>query len=120
MDFTRVLCLVGLVHSCSQCFGSLQIPRLLRRLLFRPLGIPGGQAHTGSSGCTAGSLAAVVLSAAQGTQLLGKKPTRGTRLLLPLPVLPPAEMGFLCVETVWLLQGVDQHSKQAYLSPFCG
>lgn len=45
-----------------------------------------------SSGCMSGSLAAL-LSAAQGTQLLGKA-SQGTSLLLSLPALPPAQMGF--------------------------
>lgn len=55
-----------------------------------------------SSASVAGSLAAV-LSPAQGTQLLGKA-TKIRELPLSLPAPPPVDMGFLGVETVWLLE----------------
>lgn len=46
------------------------------------------------------------------------KSNQDTWLLLSLPALHPAEMGSLCVETAWLLQGVDCHSQQACLPLF--
>lgn len=116
LDFTCVLSFVGLAYSCSQRFGSMQTPSLSWET-FVPAKHP---CRTGTHEffCLYGRQPGSCVECSPRYPAAGKS-NQDTRLLLSLPALHPAEMGSLCVETAWLLQGVDCHSQQACLPLFC-
>lgn len=115
LDFTCVLSSVGLVCSCSQRFGSMQTPSLSWETFV-------SSKHPCRTGtheffCLYGRQPGSCVECSPRYPAAGKS-NQDTQLL-SLLALYPAEMGSPCVETAWLLQGVDCNSQQACLPLFC-